>query len=44
VEDRISGLKGKIDIKENIWKIPEQKPEEQGNMQELCDFIKRPNL
>jgi hypothetical protein len=41
VEDRISGLEDKIDIKE---KIEESLDKRERNTQELSNSIKRPNL
>jgi hypothetical protein len=43
VEDRISGLKDKIDIKEKNRRKKKFKSCEK-NMPKLCDFINRPNL
>jgi hypothetical protein len=44
VEDRISGLKDKIDTKDKTELLVKQLKSCERNMQELSDFIKRPNL
>jgi hypothetical protein len=46
VEDRISGLKDKIDIKEKNPKelLDKRLKSWESNTQELSDFIKRPNV
>jgi chromosome segregation ATPase len=44
VEDRISGHKNNIDIKEKTEFLDKRLKNCKKNAQELCNFIKRPNL